>query len=59
VDGRPRIASRAVGQRFPETAGVIVPPLVLLFFSLWLGLATPAVLHDAWTAVVSQYFLGK
>jgi hydrogenase-4 component F len=56
VDGRPRAKSRALGRRFPETAGIIIPPLVLLGFSLWLGLATPAVLRDAWTAVAMQFF---
>ena len=56
VDGRPRKAARATGNRFRETAGVIVPPLVLLGFSLWLGLATPSVLRDAWTAAVAGLF---
>jgi len=56
VDGRPRTASRAAGQRFPETMGVILPPLALLGFSLWLGLSMPDVLRDAWTAVVTQFF---
>jgi len=54
VDGRPRTAAKAAGRRFPETFGVILPPLVLLGLSLWLGLATPAVLQDAWTAAVAQ-----
>jgi hydrogenase-4 component F len=52
TDGRPRQAARANARRFRETAGVIVPPLVLLGFSLWLGLATPTVLRDAWTAAM-------
>ena len=56
VDGRPRNESRQLARRFPETLGVIVPPLVLLGFSLWIGLATPEVLRDAWTAVVTQFF---
>lgn len=56
VDGRPRTAVRAHGKRFVETAGVIVPPLVLLGFSLWLGLFTPAVLREAWLAAVAQLF---
>jgi hydrogenase-4 component F len=56
VDGRPRTTSRAVSQQFKETAGLIIPPLALLGFSLWLGLFTPAVLQDAWTAVVTQFF---
>jgi hydrogenase-4 component F len=56
VDGRPRTAVRSLGQRFPETAGVILPPLVLLGLSLWLGLFTPAVLRQAWTTAISQLF---
>jgi hydrogenase-4 component F len=56
VDGRPRNKSRETGRRFPETLGLIAPPLLLLGFSLWLGLATPAVLRDAWTAAVGQFF---
>lgn len=59
VDGRPRPAARTAGRRFPETPGVIIPPLVLLGFSLWLGLAMPSVLHDAWTAVVTQFYPAK
>ena len=50
VDGRPRAAARATGRQFRETAGILVPPLVLLALSLWLGLATPSVLKEAWTA---------
>jgi hydrogenase-4 component F len=56
VDGRPRPATRANGKRFVETAGVIVPPLVLLGLSLWLGLFTPATLREAWSAAVAQLF---
>jgi hydrogenase-4 component F len=56
VDGRPRTASRATGERFPETPGVIFPPLLLLGFSVWLGLFTPVVLQDAWAAVLTQFF---
>jgi len=52
TDGRPRKAANAPGNRFRETAGVIMPPLVLLGFSVWLGLATPTILRDAWTAAV-------
>ena len=54
VDGRPRPGSRETRARFPETFGIVAPPLVLLGLSLWLGLATPAVLRDAWTAVAAQ-----
>ena len=54
VYGRPRNAARAMDPRFRETLAVIVPPVVLLLLSLWLGLATPEVLREAWTAAVSQ-----
>ena len=54
VDGRPRTAVRSGTMRFRETAGVVMPPMVLLALSLWLGLATPAVLREAWTAAVEQ-----
>lgn len=53
VDGRPRKAA-TVNQRFTETAGVIVPPLVLLGLSLWLGLFTPAILRHAWASAAVQ-----
>jgi hydrogenase-4 component F len=56
VDGRPRTAAKATGNRFVETAGVIVPPLALLGLSLWLGLFTPATLRDAWSSAVAQLF---
>jgi hydrogenase-4 component F len=56
VDGRPRPATRANAKRFVETAGVIAPPLVLLGLSLWLGLFTPAILQEAWSAAVAQLF---
>ncbi|MEI6604832.1 MAG: proton-conducting transporter membrane subunit [Verrucomicrobiota bacterium] len=56
VDGRPRTAARAGGKRFLETTGVIVPPLVLLALSLWLGLFTPRMVTDAWAAAVTQLF---
>ncbi|MBI2497865.1 MAG: Fe-S-binding domain-containing protein, partial [Opitutae bacterium] len=56
VDGRPRPAMRAEGRRFVETAGVILPPLILLGLSLWLGLFTPPLLRDVWTAAVQQFY---
>jgi hydrogenase-4 component F len=55
-DGRPRRGGKAAVRRLPETRSVILPPLVLLGFSLWLGLFTPAVLRDAWAAAVAQLF---
>lgn len=56
VDGRPRVAARAGSRRFRETAGLILPPLLLLGCSLWLGLATPEVLRASWDAAVAQLF---
>lgn len=56
VDGRPRPATRARAKQFVETAGVIAPPLVLLGLSLWLGLFTPAILREAWSAAAAQVF---
>jgi hydrogenase-4 component F len=54
VDGRPRAAARTNRKRFGETIDVIVPPLVLLILSLWLGLFTPAMLREAWAAAAAQ-----
>ena len=56
VDGRPKTACVSSEKRTLEAAGVIVPPLLLLGLSLWLGLATPDVLREAWTAAVEQIF---
>jgi hydrogenase-4 component F len=56
VDGRPRVLSRAGGERLRETAGILLPPLALLGGSLWLGLATPGPLRDAWTAAANTLF---
>jgi hydrogenase-4 component F len=56
VDGRPRPATRMNAKRFVETEGVIGPPLLLLGLSLWLGLFTPAILREAWSAAVAQLF---
>ena len=56
ADGRPRPTTRTNAQRFVETAGVIVPPLVLLGLSLWLGLFTPPILREAWSAAVTPLF---
>jgi hydrogenase-4 component F len=56
VDGRPRAASKNTSARFAESAGTIIPPLVLLGLSLWFGLATPGVLRDTWTAAVNSLF---
>ena len=56
VDGRPSKIVKESGKRFVETAGIIIPPLLLLCLSLWLGLFTPTVLQDAWSAAVAQLF---
>jgi hydrogenase-4 component F len=56
VDGRPRSTARTAGHHFPETMGLVLPPLALLGCSLWLGLWTPGVLRDAWTAAATQFF---
>jgi hydrogenase-4 component F len=58
VDGRPRAGSLETGRRFAETPEMVGPPLFLLALSLWLGLATPRVLSDAWSAAVTQLFPG-
>ena len=55
-DGRPRRTALATHQRFAESAGVVLPPLVFLGLSLWLGLFTPRVLQDAWSAAALQLF---
>jgi hydrogenase-4 component F len=55
VDGRPRAAARTNAKQFHETAGVIVPPLAFLALSLWIGLATPAWLGEAWTAATKLF----
>ena len=54
VDGRPRIVSRSAAVRFRESPSVIVPPLAFLIASLWLGLATPNLLRDAWSAAAAS-----
>jgi hydrogenase-4 component F len=56
VDGRPNGPVKANGKKFIETTAVIAPPLLLLGFSLWLGLFTPPILREAWSAAVTQLF---
>jgi len=56
ADGRPRPRAREGGRRFPETPSTVLPPLLLLAMSLWLGLFTPPVLREAWSAAVAQLF---
>jgi hydrogenase-4 component F len=54
VHGRPRAAARAMDPRFRETFAVIAPPVALLLLALGLGLATPEVLCQSWSAAVQQ-----
>lgn len=56
VDGRPRMAARSTGAQLRESPGVILPPLAFLGVSVWLGLATPTVLSNAWTAAANLLF---
>ena len=56
VDGRPRNRAKAGGKRFVETAGLILPPLLLLGCSLWLGLLQPELLHEVWAAAAAQLY---
>ncbi len=55
VDGRPR-QMKTNPAHLKESVGLILPPLILLTASLWLGLFTPAILKDAWSAAVLQLF---
>jgi hydrogenase-4 component F len=52
VDGRPRPIAAKNRSRWRETAGIVLPPLLLLSASLGLGLAAPNLLRDAWTSAV-------
>jgi hydrogenase-4 component F len=54
VDGRPRAAARVLRPGSTESVGVIVPPLVFLVVSLWLGVAAPALLHQTWHAAAAS-----
>jgi hydrogenase-4 component F len=56
VYGRPRAAVKELGKRFRENPALVLPPAILLGASLWLGLATPDLLRDAWAAAVHQLF---
>jgi hydrogenase-4 component F len=56
VDGRPRFAARARVNRFRELPWVVLPPLAFLVFSIWIGLATPPLLAQAWTEAVKMLF---
>lgn len=52
VDGRPRLAGRPAASQYRESPGIVLPPLVLLVASAWIGLATPVPLLEAWDAAV-------
>jgi len=54
VDGRPRASVRVAAARFVESRGAILPPLLLLGLSLWLGLFTPPLLQRAWSDAAEQ-----
>lgn len=56
VDGRPSAGARASAGKLAETPGVILPPLAFLGISLWLGVATPSLLTNAWTAAANFLF---
>ena len=54
--GTPHPAAQANSRNFVETLGVIVPPILLLCLSLYVGLFTPDILREAWQAAVAQLF---
>jgi hydrogenase-4 component F len=56
VDGRPKRSALTGVARFTESTGIILPPLIFLGLSLWLGLLTPRTLQDAWSAAALQVF---
>jgi hydrogenase-4 component F len=56
VDGRPRTPAQDGDPRHGESLGVVAPPILLMFLALWLGLFTPTVLSEAWSAAVLQLF---
>jgi hydrogenase-4 component F len=58
VDERPRAAARALRGRYREVSGIILPPLMFLALSLWLGLATPPLLLESWRAAVERLVTG-
>lgn len=56
VDGRPRTAATSTARNLRESPGVLWSSLLLLILSAWLGLATPPVLREAWTAATHLIF---
>ncbi|MGD9549229.1 MAG: complex I subunit 5 family protein [Candidatus Krumholzibacteriia bacterium] len=53
ADGRPDPGSRNLTEPCRESAAVLVPPLALLAASAYLGLFTPDLLRQVWTAAVA------
>jgi hydrogenase-4 component F len=56
VDGRPRAGAQAPREGFHERVAILLAPLFLLGCSLWLGVATPQPLREAWTAAATALF---
>jgi hydrogenase-4 component F len=56
VDGSPSRKIARGGKSYPESKGVLMPALLLLLLSLWLGLFTPAVLEESWAQAAIQIF---
>jgi hydrogenase-4 component F len=54
AEGRPSPRVRPVPARLRERPGVVIPPLLLLALSLYLGLFTPHVLSEAWSDAVAS-----
>lgn len=54
IDARPKRSALKTARRKPEGIGVLLPPLILILMSLWLGLFTPEILQTAWTDAVSH-----
>lgn len=56
VDGRPRAGAQVPREGFHERVAILLAPLFLLGCSLWLGVATPQPLREAWTAAATALF---
>jgi hydrogenase-4 component F len=52
ADGRPLSRAHPLAARLRESPDVVIPPLLLLALSVYLGLFTPDVLSEAWSAAV-------
>lgn len=53
ADGRPVPGARGQAEPYRDSAAVLVPPLLLLAISIYLGLFTPQLLRDTWAAAVA------